>query len=187
MGKIYKIAEIFESIQGEGSFAGVRASFLRFADCNLNCPFCDTNHNKTMRASAEKIMSLIPNQTRILIVTGGEPLLQIDNDLLQKLKSKYEVHLETNGSLKLNGLDFDHVVVSPKLSRDKTIIERCDDLKLLYPIYNPDEWVHYDCKNKFLQPLEKDGKMYTREAIKYVLSSIDWRLCVQLHKIVGVK
>ncbi|MCK5884666.1 MAG: 7-carboxy-7-deazaguanine synthase QueE [Bacteriovoracaceae bacterium] len=183
----YNIAEIFgPTIQGEGTHAGRKVGFIRFADCNLSCSFCDTDHRSQMQLTASEIVEKLPKNIKRVVITGGEPLLQVDQNLLDALKD-YETHLETNGTIALGDLKFHHVTVSPKLSPSETHIEYADDLKLLYPIYDPSDWPHFKAKNKYLQPIDLNGEMKIKETLERIYLESDWDLSVQLHKFIGVE
>ena len=113
--KLYIVNEIFYSLQGEGYYTGTPAVFLRFAGCNRNCSFCDTDHNHGRAMTAAEIADTCAEYpTRHLVATGGEPLLQLDSDLLRLLKAKgFYVQIETNGSLPAPP-EVDWVTCSPK-------------------------------------------------------------------------
>ncbi len=99
--KQYKVNEIFYSLQGEGYHCGTAAVFLRFSGCNRACAFCDTDHNGGSMMTADEIIEAIcAFPTRHLVITGGEPTLQLDSDLLRAIKLRgFFVQIETNGSL----------------------------------------------------------------------------------------
>ena len=111
-----KINEIFYSLQGEGYFSGTPSVFIRFCGCNLNCSFCDTDHNTAnMELSDEDILSVIAEwPSRHVVLTGGEPSLQVTSELISKLHDKgYYVQAETNGTVRLPDA-IDWITCSPK-------------------------------------------------------------------------
>ena len=124
MAKTYRINEIFYSLQGEGFHSGTPAVFVRFSGCNLACPFCDTDFSAyeemTARQIAERVEALLPEETLslrspIIVLTGGEPALQVDRELLIGLHTllSLPIHIETNGTLPLPE-EIDWVTCSPK-------------------------------------------------------------------------
>lgn len=187
----YKINNIFRSIQGEGSYIGSIVQFIRFSGCNKKCSFCDTDHERFDEVTIGQILLLLRPEVKIIVMTGGEPLLQIDEDLLIALKNRgHELHLETNGSLKLGRLKtyFKHISVSPKQPFYETKIERIDDLKVVYPCTIEEEWRGLKC-NKFLQPLDENGPFGNNNLSKtiYKCYELGWKLSPQLHKLIGVE
>lgn len=158
MSSLYKINEIFFSIQGEGTHIGVAACFVRFSGCNLSCPFCDTKHSTGRILDAEHIRKEVEECFEdydispwggTVILTGGEPFLQIDEELRNELRGmkRFQLHVESNGSFceKLNKFDnikkqsffgsFHHITISPKTPDiDPILLESADSLKFLYPL-----------------------------------------------------
>ena len=114
---MYRVNEIFLSLQGEGFWTGTPMVFLRFSGCNLRCPFCDTDHSGYREMSAEEIVTEIlqtGGDCRRVCVTGGEPSLQLDEALVEALHhAGFQVHVETNGTRVLPG-GVDWVTLSPK-------------------------------------------------------------------------
>ena len=206
MLKRYSIKEIFgPTIQGEGSWSGSAVLFLRFAGCNKwsglekdkpksICSFCDTDfRNGTLETKEEIINRLkaLKGNVKTLVISGGEPLLQLDKDLCDHLiKNGFFLQIETNGSLKLGEMSdyIEHVSVSPKQSAAKTLIERIDDLKFLFPFLdgiNPEEFTKY--KQRYLQPIKDDNyNENVSGAIDYIYKNPETKLSLQLHKIIGV-
>ncbi len=174
---MYKVKEIFKSIQGEGYYSGKTAVFVRFSGCNLwsgknsdkkkaICKFCDTdffgtNGKNGGTYSLDKLIKQIKNvwnynhssQKKFVVLTGGEPLLQINHSLLKKLHNEnFFVSVETNGTIKTN-LNFDWITVSPK--EDAKWRQRSgNELKLVYPQtkFNLKKIVKLDFNYFFLQP-----------------------------------
>lgn len=207
--KTYKIKSIFgPTLQGEGTHAGTCVLFLRFAGCNRwtgleqdreksFCRFCDTDFRGGESLTAAQILHKLGalNGPRRVVLTGGEPTLQLDGDLLRELKHEgYEIHLETNGSRaigELRGL-IDHITMSPKQLRDATALESCDDLKLLYPLPDSgvtlEEFGSFPCKRKYLQPvMDQNYEGNLRATVCRIYGNPEWRLSLQTHKIVGVE
>lgn len=192
INKLYKINDIFYSIQGEGYHSGMAAIFIRFSGCNLNCSFCDTNFDNYELLTAQQILSkcvnLIPNKLKknsiLLVLTGGEPALHIDDYLLNTLHSaNFIISIETNGTLKLSN-KIDWVVCSPK-ENSKIVLNNVDELKIVY--LNQDvEFLYNKIKAKYyyLQPC---SMLNTQDIIKYILANPHWQLSLQIHKILNIK
>lgn len=191
----YKINEIFYSIQGEGGFCGSPAVFVRFSGCNLKCAFCDTDHLQgsiySKKQLEDEIEKLTHGDTHIIIVlTGGEPCLQLDD--YEPLFEKYETHLETNGTQKIPTW-VKYIVCSPKLDLKITDFNRApDEIKV---VFEPgrEKYLKYlaDYKLKktqlFIQPLERNGEMNIAEAIEFIKQNPQFKLSVQTHKFLKVK
>lgn len=206
--KRYAIKEIFgPTLQGEGTFTGAVVSFLRFAGCNKwsgleqdkkdsICSFCDTDFvGGTKMTSGEIVEKLNLIGSRIVVISGGEPTLQLDEELLRDITSNgMSVHLETNGSKSIDKIDFliDHICVSPKQSLSQTKISGCDDLKILYPYINDDitveKFTPIGFSRGFLQPVMNDKY---EENLKATLNKLyelkTWKLSLQTHKIIGLQ
>jgi organic radical activating enzyme len=195
----YKVSEIFSSIQGEGAWMGFPVTFVRLAGCNMNCSFCDTpQRNKAnMVISAGEIIKRIDDYDPVrIIITGGEPLMQDAGSLSMAIADEgYIVGLETNGTIQLPRRHaFDHVSLSPKTKIDDIKIKpiETDSLKLLFPyLHEPihcwDKWAGDYIDWKGIQPIDgiKDSlRGATNEARRI---GNDWRLSVQLHKLIGVQ
>ena len=204
----YRIKEIFKTIQGEGTYSGKSVIFIRFSGCNRwsgrkedkkssFCSFCDTDFYGGVPMGADEILSEVnrlAGNCRDIVLSGGEPLLQLDEDLCIILNATYFLHLETNGSKPLKSLDkyISHISMSPKQSKEDTQLERCDDLKILYPWIHPDitdqAFRSYPHSSMFLQPLEdKNHDKNIENACKYVLKNDYVKLGLQLHKILELR
>ena len=128
-----KVNEIFYSIQGEGFHAGEAAVFIRFAGCNLSCPFCDTNHHPFKEMTEDEICAEVEKYpSRLVVITGGEPTLQLTASLVGKLHRLHrDVAIETNGTREIpNGVDW--VTVSPKddfVANGNPVVKRADEVK----------------------------------------------------------
>jgi 7-carboxy-7-deazaguanine synthase len=210
----YVVKEIFYTLQGEGTQVGRPAVFLRFTGCNLwtgldadrnsaLCRFCDTDFIGTDGTGGGKFVS--PEQLanrvssewpqnadsdcRFVVCTGGEPALQLDEPLIRALhRSKFEVAIETNGTLPLpRGLDW--VCVSPKANTSLRV-SAGDELKLVFPQAGaePHRFEHLAFDSFLLQPMH--GLMLsenTQKAIEYCMAHPRWRLSLQTHKILGLR
>jgi len=208
----YAVKEIFKTLQGEGAQAGRAAVFCRFSGCNLwsgreedrataSCSFCDTDFvgmDGTLGgryASADALADEIerawngPRPYRFVVLTGGEPLLQVDGGLLDALHARgFEVSLETNGTIELPG-KFEWVCVSPKTA-DPLKIQSGHELKLVYPqpALPPESFVGLRFQRFSLQPM--DGAQVaenTERAIAYCLAHPRWQLSTQTHKQLGIR
>ena len=189
MIKKYKISEIFKSIQGEGSRCGTVMTFIRFAGCNIQCKFCDTDFTVKREMTVEQIVAEC--NTEWVCLTGGEPLMQTglwDDPLMEELyRLRYSVALETNGMFRLSHHGFSHVTMSPKCKPEDIKLQTCTDIKVIYPCYNPNdylEWIiAHSFANKYVQP--EFGK--EQAAIDFVMDNPEWRLSVQTQKYIGIK
>jgi 7-carboxy-7-deazaguanine synthase len=211
----YLVKEIFYSIQGEGFYTGCPAVFCRFSGCNLwsgkeadrkkaICKFCDTDFvgydgpeggvYKNEKELSQKIEKLWPYKNGksakpFVVLTGGEPLLQFDAGLLSALHEKdFEVAVETNGTiLPPEGIDW--ICVSPKAG-SQLLLQSGQELKLVFPQLgaDPEKYAMLNFQHFFLQPMDSpDREINTRLAVDYVLSHPQWRLSLQMHKILGTK
>lgn len=182
--KLYKVCEIFCSLQGEGFFTGTPAVFLRFSGCNLRCDFCDTDHSDFTEMTADEIveaMSLF--KPRHAVITGGEPGLQFDETLCDKLVSQgWFVQVETNGTCRLP-YNVSWVTCSPKAG-GKAALETVDELKIVYRGQDVEAICEqFAATNLFLQPCSGQN---TAEVIDYVMAHPWWRLSLQTHKLLNI-
>lgn len=204
----YAVKEIYYTLQGEGANTGRPAVFLRFAGCNLwtgreedrasaICQFCDTDFlGGTKFASAEQLAEEVASQwfgsgtsKRFVVVTGGEPLLQLDASLIDRLHARgFEIAIETNGTLPApDGLDW--ICVSPK-AQALLVQTSGDELKVVYPQTGLKlaylERLKF--KHFFLQPMDgPDVEQNTELAARYCLEHPRWRLSLQTHKLLGIR
>ena len=204
----YAVKEIYYTLQGEGANTGRPAVFLRFAGCNLwsgreqdrstaICQFCDTDFvGGTKYAGAEQVAEEVASQwfgngtsKRFVVITGGEPLLQVDRPLIDSLHNLgFEIAIETNGTIAApDGIDW--ICVSPKAG---TVIKQRtgDELKLVYPQQGitPKELERLDFERFFLQPMDgPDVERNTELAARYCLEHPRWRLSLQTHKLLGIR
>ena len=208
----YTVKEIFYTLQGEGANAGTPAVFLRFAGCNLwsgreedrasaVCRFCDTDFVGTdgpgggrfadSQSLAQAVLAAWPagvESNRFLVCTGGEPLLQIDEPLLQALHARrFRVAIETNGTQPVPpGVDW--VCVSPKAGAP-LVVDRGDELKLVHPQpgAEPERYEGLSFRNFFLQPMDgPERARNTALSVAYCRAHPRWRLSVQTHKLIGI-
>jgi organic radical activating enzyme len=197
---MYRINEIFHSLQGEGYWMGSPAIFVRFAYCNMECRFCDTEYDTFVEMSLEDILNEISKYNcNHIVLTGGEPSLQIDLDLLNGLKEdSYYVQVETNGIITTQNLApynditgfFDRILidwltVSPK---QKGFIKG-NELKVLFPFINLIEENRLDEFDViYIQPVYSDNKPKNlKKVIEYIKKNPRWRLSLQAHKHIGIQ
>jgi 7-carboxy-7-deazaguanine synthase len=189
----YKVNEIFYSIQGEGIYSGTPMTFVRFAGCNLNCSFCDTLHSLYSEMTKEEIFHVIDRiDSKIVCFTGGEPLLQLNRDLLSYLNQQkdFEFHAETNGSIHNPILDMIKVVtISPK-NWESWKIRGGQVLKIVYgtfPDSDLEKIIHsaqIAFEHYYIQPMYKKNE---KEAVQFVLHNPEWRLSCQTQKYLNIK
>ena len=208
----YAVKEIFLTLQGEGAHAGRTAVFCRFSGCNLwsgreddradaVCKFCDTDFVGTdgtlggRYATADELADAVdqewrgPPDHRYTVLTGGEPLLQVDSALIDALHARgFEIAVETNGTIAAPpGLDW--VCVSPK-AKAELVVQEGNELKLVYPqVENaPEDFADLAFERFSLQPMDgPDIAQSTQAAIAYCLQHPQWRLSVQTHKSLGIR
>lgn len=214
----YSVKSLFYTLQGEGANTGAPAVFLRFAGCNLwsgrerhrsgaVCRFCDTEFvgidgegggrfrdAGELAGAVESLWSdaaALPragSNSRFVVCTGGEPLLQLDAPLLDALHGKgFRVAVETNGTLPPPpGIDW--ICVSPK-GGAPLVLRRGDELKLVYPQPDaePDDYRGLDFRHFFLQPMDGPKRIVnTLLAAEYCERHPRWRLSLQVHKMIGI-
>ena len=208
----YAVKEIFKTLQGEGAQAGRAAVFCRFAGCNLwsgrerdrataDCRFCDTDFVGIdgslggRYATADALATTIeqawsgPRAHRLAVLTGGEPLLQVDTLLIDALHARgFEIALETNGTIELP-CPVDWLCVSPKTNEPLKVM-RGQELKLIYPQAHlpPEAFAGLDFKRFSLQPMDGASIVEnTARAIAYCLAHPQWQLSTQTHKHLGIR
>lgn len=180
----YRVNEIFYSLQGEGYHTGTPAVFLRFSGCNRRCPFCDTDFEAyTPMSAAEIARACAAFPARHLVATGGEPLLQLDSDLLRHLKAEgFYVQIETNGSLPVPP-EVDWVTCSPKDAPWK--VDRVDELKVVFQGQDVEYLTDiFRTPHRFLQPCSGANIPQT---VEYILNHPHWRLSLQTHKLLDIR
>ncbi|NMF60881.1 7-carboxy-7-deazaguanine synthase QueE [Pseudanabaena yagii] len=193
------IVETFHSVQGEGTWMGVNAFFIRLAGCDVGCPWCDTKISwNTKRHPQIAIMDLVTEAVKthpaIVIITGGEPLMHDLTELTRQLKEQgLRVHLETSGSHPFSG-DFDWVTFSPKQFKapHDSIYQQVSELKVVVKDSSDLAWAEQNAARvsanvvKYLQA-EWETKSSKDLVMQYVLDHADWRVSVQTHKLLGVR
>jgi 7-carboxy-7-deazaguanine synthase len=207
----YAIKEIYYTLQGEGAHTGRPAIFLRFAGCNLwsgreedrhkaICKFCDTDFLGTdgVRGGkyeahdiTDQILDMWPHTSKThpyVVCTGGEPLLQLDKDLINSLHDKrIEIAIETNGTLPVpEGVDW--VCMSPKANTE-IVVRVGDEIKFVFPQadIDPADFLDCDFQHYFIQPMDgRDLKPNTLSCIRYCSENPQWKLSVQTHKLLNI-
>mgnify|MGYP001437201803 FL=1 len=208
---MYTIKEMYFTLQGEGFHTGRPSVFIRFSGCNLwsglekdrknaICNWCDTdfvgiNGSNGGKYSALEIKEIIAdlwpeNQPSkpYVVCTGGEPLLQIDENLIQVIKkSGFEIGLETNGTI-IPPKGIDWICVSPKANAKLNLIKG-DELKIVYPQFgiNPQTYEKLEFDHFFIQPMDGDNQEITiKKSENFVMKHPQWKLSLQTHKILGI-
>lgn len=205
----YAVKELFLTLQGEGMQAGRRAVFLRLSGCNLwtgreqdrwkaQCTFCDTDFVGTdgvnggryeAAALAGAAMALWgEGEKPLVVVTGGEPSLQLDAPLIDALHDHgFEIAIETNGTLPSPG-GLDWICVSPKAGTE--IVQKSgNELKLVWPQpgMDPEAMLDWDFDHFLVQPLDgPEREASLQAAIDHVMHHPRWRLGIQTHKLIGL-
>lgn len=187
-----RINEIFYSVQGEGRYTGVPAVFLRMSGCNQQCDFCDTQHQSFTEMTEDDIVAAVSQYpSRHIVITGGEPSLQLTPSLTDKLHAAgFFIQIETNGSCMLSeGCAVDWVTCSPKAA--PVIISRVDELKVVYWGQDIARWESFPAKERRLQPLDTKDAERNADILKltldYILAHPCWALSLQTHKIINVQ
>ena len=206
---IYRVSEIYRTIQGEGFNAGQTCIIIRFQGCNINCPWCDTPESIplwTKKAAGYETLSLAQiigiihdieshNRVPLLILTGGEPAIQANVGFVEALqKEGYRVAIESNGTIPISDRGLDWITISPKPHSVVKQIEG-DELKLVFPDNEnkpPEYWLantlfsHY-----YISPMwasEPDIlRQNINEAIEYCAAHPTWKISLQIHKLIGVR
>jgi 7-carboxy-7-deazaguanine synthase len=206
----YAVKELFLTLQGEGMQAGRKAVFLRFAGCNLwtgrerdrssaICQFCDTQFVGTDgdgggKFDVEALANAVVNcwngdpSDRLIVVTGGEPLLQLDDALIDALHVRdFEIAVETNGTITApRGIDW--ICVSPKAGSE-TVQRSGNELKLVWPQPGSDWQVmeSWDFTHFLLQPMDNPNLAANQQAcVEFIMNNPKWRLSTQTHKVLGI-
>jgi 7-carboxy-7-deazaguanine synthase len=208
----YSVKEIFYTLQGEGANTGTPAVFCRFAGCNLwsgreedrataTCKFCDTDFvgtngqgggkHTTAGSLADAVQATWPRKAvsqRFVVLTGGEPALQIDTELVIALHERgFRIAIETNGTIRLpDGIDW--ICVSPKAGTD-VVVRAGNELKLVIPQENwpPELFEAWRFDHYFVSPMDgPDRAENTKLAVAYCLANPRWRLNLQTHKMLGI-
>jgi organic radical activating enzyme len=195
-----RVNEIFYSLQGEGYYSGTPAVFVRLSGCNLRCPFCDTQHKDGTEMSESDIVSAVKQYpARHVVVTGGEPALQLTESLVDALHAagRY-VAVETNGTHPLPD-NVDWITLSPKsafVDGAEVMLTRADEIKVVYDgIHDPEGQLSTLISQLstllFLQPCDTGdaarNRQLTAATVEYIKSHPEWRLSLQIHKILNIQ
>jgi len=188
--KKYKLVEIFYSIQGEGNRTGTANIFVRFSFCNLSCSFCDTPYNDVnYELSLEELLNEISKfDCKNIIFTGGEPSLQLDNELLSELKNRnYYLAIESNGTKEISNM-IDYISISPKSNNLKQLSG--DEIKFVLKKDSPLPEKIGVFKHYFISP-EMNYDTANFENINYCIDLIkknpSWKLNIQIHKFLSIR
>jgi 7-carboxy-7-deazaguanine synthase len=216
----YSITEVFYTLQGEGYHAGTPALFVRFAGCSMwsgieehrerdatrnaaACPlFCDTDFRPRERLTAAEIVergrALAPAALPLIVLTGGEPLLQVDHPLVDALRISWPhavIAVETNGAHEPRA-ELDWICVSPKVAPSSLQLRQGDEIKVVVPAYAPEDyaavsagfthrWVSAEAKQTGVgRSLIIEDNL--RRAAEWIMQNPGWRLTVQTHRIIGI-
>ncbi len=193
-----RVNEIFYSIQGEGARSGEAAVFIRLSGCNLNCAFCDTEHQTYQEMTEEEIVrqaALYP--ARLVVITGGEPTLQLTESIVDKLHlAGKTVAIETNGTRPVPG-NVDWITVSPKAAflgeKARPVIKNAKEVKIVIDDIHEYEDPTFGIKADYYCAQPCDTGDDTRNSdiigrcVRFVMQNPQWRLSIQTHKILGVR
>ena len=200
----YKINEIFYSIQGEGAHAGRAAVFVRFSVCNLKCPFCDTKFETYEVMSADEILMKMQEVNKggctLCVLTGGEPTLQYDKELEQRLhRAGYTINMESNGT-RIPKAQVDFLTISPKVQWQKQaqifIGYPINEIKVVMDkntsLYDLAVYAErYPEAQLFIQPCDtgfiKENKEIINRCVEFIEANPRWRLSLQTQKIINVR
>lgn len=197
INKEYRVNEIFYSLQGEGFWAGRAALFVRFSGCNLRCPFCDTDFSEYTVMTAEQIvgaMEALSGDCRFVVLTGGEPTLQVDEALVALLHQHgYYISMETNGTHPYPAA-IDWVTFSPKedyVANGKVVIDRASEMKQVFDAEHAVRDYAVAVDYRFLQPCDvgdaERNRIITAACVEYIKQHPQWQLSLQQHKILNVR
>lgn len=191
-----KINEIFYSIQGEGWHAGTAAVFVRFSGCNLRCPFCDTKHQESTDMTEDQIIDeVLKYPARLVVLTGGEPTLQVTQSLVEELQSygKY-VAVETNGT-RMPDFIPDWITLSPKfefVKGGKLRLKVCNELKVVWTGKN--DMAKYNtisARQYYIQPCDtgnaEENAKIVAEVVEFVKKNPKWHISLQTQKILNIR
>ncbi len=217
---MYRVNEIFYTLQGEGAHSGIPSVFVRLSGCNLRCPWCDTEFADYREMSADEVVAEVCSlydlqnpRRKMVVLTGGEPSLQVDKPLVDALHAAgFYICIETNGTHPLpEGIDW--ITCSPKETslqhsavsgQAPLALKRVNEVKVVFTgTYDPEVWrSQLEAEHWMLQPLRFTGEWLIDHAVdeweddrndnlddtvRYILAHPFWRLSVQLHKIVGLR
>ena len=193
-----RVNEIFHSLQGEGFNSGTAAVFLRLSGCNLDCPFCDTDHaNGSLMTEEEAAEATTRWATPLVVITGGEPALQLNKALVDALHRRGKrIAVETNGTLPLpDGIDW--ITLSPNDlfvgETARPVLTAANELKVLFDgVHLPPNYSHIAISHgRFLQPCDTGNsalnQSITDATVEYIKTHPQWRLSLQIHKILNIR
>jgi len=193
-----RVNELFYSLQGEGRNTGCAAIFLRLSGCNLNCPFCDTNHKPYTELTEEQIASQVSAYpASLVVITGGEPALQVTSHLIDLLHAAGKtVAIETNGTRLLPD-NIDWVTVSPKHSytgaAGTPVLNEANEVKVVFDGEHDPEEQRFGIKAAYyyLQPCDTGDPARNAEiaaqCVEYIKSHPEWTLSLQTHKLLNIR
>ncbi len=190
-----RVNEIFYSLQGEGRFTGTPAVFLRFSGCNLKCSFCDTSHDEGVEMQgAEIIGEILKYPSRHIVITGGEPSLQLDRDFVDRLHQHgYFVQVETNGVKKLPD-NVDWITCSPKYK--PICYDEVQEIKYVYEGKESEDKIlslfrSVRAETFYLQPCDVNNPERNAEilagCIDFIKAHPEWKLSLQTHKMLNIR
>jgi organic radical activating enzyme len=195
---MYRINEIFYSLQGEGFHSGTPAVFVRFSGCNLHCAFCDTQHQQGTMMPLQAIVDEVNHYpvAPLVVLTGGEPSLFIDEAFVEELKQKTSkrISIETNGTHPLPS-NLDWVTLSPKTAfeggdTEPCLLQQCDELKVVYLGQDLSQYDDIETRHRFLQPCYCEDAVLRQSnlnaCVEAVLAHPGWRLSLQVHRVIGI-
>ena len=196
---MYKVNEIFCSLQGEGYNTGTASVFIRLSGCNLHCAFCDTRHEEGTMMSLPEIVEqvMLYPKAPLIVLTGGEPSLWIDEDFVMGLKrmTGKRIAIETNGTRPLpHGIDW--VTLSPKTGLGNSgdlpvVLTRCDELKVVYLGQDLSQYDSITAAHRYLQPCwvanPDQCRSNMQATVQAILDHPEWRLSLQTHRILGIQ
>lgn len=200
-----RIVEIFKSIQGEGNNFGKQVIFIRLGNCNLKCPWCDTDWKKYKELTIQEIIKEISKYNcKNVIITGGEPTISDLTPLLKELKNRgYWIAIETNGTNNI-GYDYiDYIATSPKFIYGPNIIKlkKANEIRIVVDTSNKKDFINFciDIKNKikakkyFLSPVEINGEFKNLALLGEIKQKLkergagEWEISIQLHKLMKIQ
>ena len=199
--RVFRVNNIFYSLQGEGRNTGRAAVFIRFAGCNLRCSFCDTEFNTYREMSGEDILATIGDYpSRFVVLTGGEPTLQVDEAFVDLLHQQgYEVAMESNGT-RPAPQNLDWLTVSPKeggkWDKNNDNCRQPDEIKIVFDDeINPEEIIAHSSflipPLLYLQPFDtgdaERNRVITQACVDYIKAHPRWRLSLQTHKLIDIE
>ena len=199
--RVFRVNNIFYSLQGEGRNTGRAAVFIRFAGCNLRCSFCDTEFNTYREMSGEDILAAISGYpSHFVVLTGGEPTLQVDEAFVDLLHQQgYEVAMESNGT-RPAPQNLDWLTVSPKeggkWEKNNDNCRQPDEIKIVFDDeINPEEIIAHSSflipPLLYLQPCDtgdaERNRVITQACVDYIKAHPRWRLSLQTHKLIDIE